>query len=224
MGAAAAVAGDLKFNQIAASTVPTSPRQERLNASVERAIDHCNKIQRRLGLPGLSVAVAVDGQVVFRQGAQIHSPSLNDMDCLPITNFFVGFGYADIENDIFMKPENVMRIASISKSITMAMLAAQMEEGKVDIDLPIQTYLPNFPVKKWDGSPVTLTVRHFLTHTSGTRHYRKKEEIAKKKESETSDSDYAEFFSRDGCESVTKALEIFQNDELIHKPGKIYSL
>ncbi|XP_035703710.1 serine beta-lactamase-like protein LACTB, mitochondrial isoform X2 [Folsomia candida] len=105
--------------------------------------------------------------------------------------------------------------------VTMAMLAKQMEDGKVDIDLPVQTYLPDFPKKKWEGSDVTITVRHLLSHISGIRHYRKKEDIEKKKKS-TSDSDFKEFFCQEGCESVTKALEIFQNDELIYKPGTTY--
>ncbi len=117
-----------------------------------------------------------------------------------------------------MRPDSVLRIASISKSITMAMLAKQMEEGKVNIDLPIQEYVPEFPKKKWDGNEVIITVRHLLSHLSGIRHYRTKEEIGKKKEADT-DSDYAEFFSQSSCESVSKAMEIFKNDELIHKPG-----
>lgn len=53
-----------------------------------------------------------------------------------------------------MKPEAVMRIASISKSMTMAMLAKLMEEGKIDIDKPIQTYLPKYPEKYFEGEKV----------------------------------------------------------------------
>lgn len=53
-----------------------------------------------------------------------------------------------------MKPESIMRIASISKSMTMAMLAKLMEEGKIDIDKPIQAYLPTYPESFVDGEKV----------------------------------------------------------------------
>lgn len=66
----------------------------------------------------------------------------------------IGFGFANLENNVRMKPENIMRIASISKSMTMAMLAKLMEEGKIDIDKPIQTYLPTYPEKYVDGEKV----------------------------------------------------------------------
>lgn len=66
----------------------------------------------------------------------------------------IGFGFANLENNVRMKPEIIMRIASISKSMTMAMLAKLMEEGKIDIDKPIQTYLPTYPEKCVDGEKV----------------------------------------------------------------------
>lgn len=68
---------------------------------------------------------------------------------------FIGFGYADVENQVKMRPDAVMRIASISKSMTMAMMGKIMEDGKIDIDLPIQKYLPDFPEKEVDGKPVS---------------------------------------------------------------------
>lgn len=69
-------------------------------------------------------------------------------------NLSLGFGFANIETQTEMKPECIMRIASISKSMTMAMLAKLMEEGKIDIDKPIQTYLPDYPEKCVDGEKV----------------------------------------------------------------------
>ena len=65
-----------------------------------------------------------------------------------------GFGYADIENRLPCKPESVMRIASISKSITMAAVAKAVENGDLDLDKPVQFYVPNFPQKKVNGDQV----------------------------------------------------------------------
>lgn len=47
-----------------------------------------------------------------------------------------------------------MRIASISKSITMAAVAKLWEQGKLDLDKPVQHYVPEFPSKTFDGKPV----------------------------------------------------------------------
>ncbi len=80
--------------------------------------------------------------------------SLNKLTIKSIKCAMIGFGFANLENNVRMQPENIMRIASISKSMTMAMLAKLMEEGKIDIDKPIQTYLPTYPEKYVDGEKV----------------------------------------------------------------------
>ena len=46
---------------------------------------------------------------------------------------FPGFGFADIENRQLANPNSVMRIASISKSMTMTVVAKLWEEGKLDL-------------------------------------------------------------------------------------------
>ena len=87
-----------------------------------------------------------------------------------------GFGYADDENHIQCKSNTVMRIASISKSITMAVVAKYKnisidskiliilssflqrlwQEGKLSFDKPIQEYVPEFPEKYFDGEKVCI--------------------------------------------------------------------
>lgn len=68
---------------------------------------------------------------------------------------YQGLGYADIENRTKMSPETVLRIASISKPITMAAVAKQWELGKLDLDKPVQFYLPSFPEKEVNGVKVS---------------------------------------------------------------------
>lgn len=53
-------------------------------------------------------------------------------------------------------PETVMRIASISKSLTSAAAARLCEEGKLDLDVPVQKYVPEFPQKQFNGQDVSL--------------------------------------------------------------------
>ncbi|XP_012726881.2 serine beta-lactamase-like protein LACTB, mitochondrial isoform X1 [Fundulus heteroclitus] len=104
-----------------------------------------------VGAPGLVVGVAVDGVQVWSEG----------------------FGYADLENRVPCSPETVMRIASISKPLTAAAAARLCEEGKLDLDAPVQKYVPEFPQKQFDGKDVTITSRMLLSHLSGIRHYEK---------------------------------------------------
>ena len=47
-----------------------------------------------------------------------------------------------------------MRIASISKSLTMVALAKLWEAGKLDLALPVQHYVPEFPEKEYEGEKV----------------------------------------------------------------------
>lgn len=98
-------------------------------------------------------------------------------------------------------PETVMRIASISKPLTATAAARLCEEGKLDLDVSVQHYVPEFPQKQFEGknvsqcqfffsfnsvlflSPFTsnthiffqviITPRMLLSHLSGIRHYEK---------------------------------------------------
>ncbi|MEM6805670.1 MAG: serine hydrolase domain-containing protein, partial [Bacteroidota bacterium] len=62
----------------------------------------------------------------------------------------------------------VHRIASISKSMTAIGILQLYEQGKIDLEAPIHTYIPEYP-KDAKGS---FTVGQLLTHTSGTSHYK----------------------------------------------------
>ena len=66
-----------------------------------------------------------------------------------------GLGYSDVENRVKCTPQSIFRIASISKSITMAAVAKLIENGDLDLDKPVQYYVPEFPEKSWDGQKVT---------------------------------------------------------------------
>lgn len=98
----------------------------------------------RLHVPGLSLAVAVDSQIVFSSG----------------------FGFADIAAERPVDRSSVFRIASVSKSMTATAVMQLVEEGAIDLDAPVQRYCPSFPAKPWP-----VTIRQLLSHTAGIRHY-----------------------------------------------------
>jgi Beta-lactamase class C and other penicillin binding proteins len=64
---------------------------------------------------------------------------------------------ADVENRVLCHPDTVMRIASISKSLTMAVVAKLWQDGKLDLDKPIQSYVPSFPTKTFNKEQVCPT-------------------------------------------------------------------
>lgn len=87
-------------------------------------------------------------------------------------------GYADIAAGKHMQPDNVFWIASQSKAMTAAALMMLVDEGKVNVDDPVEKYLPEFKAltmvaEQVDGKPVLkpvvhpITVKNILTHTSG---------------------------------------------------------
>ncbi|KAK7060069.1 hypothetical protein SK128_004510 [Halocaridina rubra] len=122
----------------------------KLDEAARRAQMLLSRHMVQTGAPGLVAAVSVNGKTVWAHG----------------------FGYADVENSIHCHSHTVMRIASISKSLTMTAVAKLWEEGKLDLDAPIQKYMPYFPIKTFEGKEVTITTRHLLSHQSGIRHYK----------------------------------------------------
>jgi len=103
----------------------------------------------RLGIPGLSLAVAEGGEVRHE----------------------AGFGFADVENEVPARPETAYRLASVSKPITAAAVMKLAEEGRLDLDAPVSRYCPDFPEKRWP-----VTARQLLCHQGGVRHYRPDEQ------------------------------------------------
>lgn len=120
-------------------------------------------------IPGVSVAVGVNGQILWAEG----------------------FGLADLEQQVPVTQLTRFRIGSASKPLTAAAAGLLYDRGALDLDTPIQTYVPSFPEKEWP-----ITTRQLMSHTAGIRHYR----------------DRAEGYSAAHFETVTEALSMFAND------------
>jgi serine beta-lactamase-like protein LACTB len=144
------------------------------------------------------------------------------------TVFAKGLGYSDVENLVRANPHTVARIASISKPISCLMAAKLYEEKKLDLDLPIDNYLPDLPKFKFNDKEVKITTRQLISHTSGIRHYdkvnNKSKENDKKDEKKNDntpqkDTAFQEFYMKDNFKTTKDALQIFVNDELFYEPG-----
>lgn len=113
-----------------------------------------------------------------------------------------GYGLADLENLVPVTPLTEIRLGSISKPITAVAVLQLVEKGRIDLDAPVQTYIPSFPRKQWP-----VTIRELLGHLGGIRHY----------------NGLAEVDSTRHYTDRLAPLQIFANDPLIFEPGTRYS-
>lgn len=143
---------------------------------IEQAISAAMAKER---IPGLSVAVVVEHQLRWSNG----------------------YGFADLENFVPAKASTAYRLASISKTITACAAMQLAEQGKLDLDLPVQKYVPAFPEKQWP-----ITSRQLLGHLAGVRHYRGQAEIG----------------STLRFTNLNDTLELFKHDALVHEPDTKY--
>ena len=75
-------------------------------------------------------------------------------------------GYGTAGHDRSMTPQTPMYIGSQSKSFTGLAVAQLVEQGKIKLSEPVQTYIPWFRVADAEASK-TITIHHLLHHTSG---------------------------------------------------------
>jgi serine beta-lactamase-like protein LACTB, mitochondrial len=168
--------------QVRAQTVAQQSSASATSATRTAAIGNARAIAKdwlARGIPGFAVAVAIDGVIVYSEG----------------------FGYADLEQRVPAWPTTKFRIGSVSKPLTSAGLMLLVEQGKLDLDAPIQKYVPRFPDKG-----AVITARMLAGHLGGIRHY---------KEGEPENQKH--------YDTVVQGLERFQDDPLVVPPGTKFS-
>jgi serine beta-lactamase-like protein LACTB, mitochondrial len=127
-------------NEIA--SVTHSEPSPRWTDAVERARRAVRAGLAEQNLPGLSVAAAVGGEIVWVEG----------------------FGWADLEKRVPVSPNHRFRIGTVSTALTSAAVGLLLEQGRLKLDDEIQAYVPEFPKHEW---PVTL--RQLMAHVAGVR-------------------------------------------------------
>ncbi|NOY73856.1 MAG: beta-lactamase family protein [Gammaproteobacteria bacterium] len=78
-----------------------------------------------------------------------------------------GFGYADEKKKIKATSDTIYRVGSITKLFTATAIMQLAEQGKLDIDQPLQHYLPQFSIKSRFKDSKPITPRMLMTHHSG---------------------------------------------------------
>jgi serine beta-lactamase-like protein LACTB, mitochondrial len=131
---------DVSAIRSAAAEVNAGPRA----AAVEAARRMTRPRLVEENLPGLSVAVAVDGAIVWAEG----------------------FGYADVDH-VPVTPLTRFRLGALSKPMTAVAAALLHDRGRLDFDAPIQRYVRAYPEKQW-----TVTTRQLMGDVAGVHRIR----------------------------------------------------
>jgi CubicO group peptidase (beta-lactamase class C family) len=111
-------------------------------------------------VPGVVAMAANDGGPIYEGAAGVREAGMD----VPIT------------------PDTMMRIASMTKMVTTVAALRLVEQGKLDLDAPVETYRPEFAdlqvLEGFDGDTPRLrapaskaTVRHLMSHTSGLAYW-----------------------------------------------------
>lgn len=152
--------------------------------SYEKAIGIAKKyvdsLRTSQHIPGISICVGTREKILWAEGV----------------------GYADLEDNSPVTIYSVFRLGSVSKLLTSLAVGRLYQQGKLDLDAPIQQYLPDFPVKKYP-----ITARQLAGHTAGIRHYIKEDQLIAPRY----------------YKNVQDGLSIFKNDTLLFKPGTAYN-
>jgi CubicO group peptidase (beta-lactamase class C family) len=123
------------------SALPTSGLNPQQVATIDRFV---NAEMVREHIPGLALGIYSRGQILLARG----------------------YGLADVELNVPVKPETVFQSGSVGKQFVSAAIMMLVEDGKIDLDDSIVKYFPDAP-ESWKAIRVT----NLLSHTSGLAEY-----------------------------------------------------
>lgn len=138
---------------LAASSLFLAPAKAQDSPATPDSVgDYVRGEMQKQHIPGLSLLVAKNGQIVRAEG----------------------FGLANVELHVPVKPETVFQSGSVGKQFTATAVMMLVEEGKVALDDPLTKYFPDAP-PAWKE----VTVRELLSHTAGFTDYPEKFDFRK---------------------------------------------
>ena len=158
------------------STVAVADR-DRYADSVEESSRLARALVAGDDLPGLSVAVSVHGEIVWAEG----------------------FGWADEDSRTPITPLTRFRLGALSKPLTAVAVALLHDRGRLDLDAPVQRYVPAYPEKQW-----TVTTRQLMGDVAGVHRIR---------------GDNNDAMPVEHCASLDEAVALVADDPLLFKPG-----
>src|SRR5215211_248351 len=159
----------------AQDSIPAAGRYLEIASSLTRFVEH-ERAQK--GIPAISISL-VDGQRIV---------------------WAKGFGWADSAAKNPASASTVYRVGSVSKLFTDIGIMRLVEQGKLELDAPIQRYLPEFHPRNPFGGQITL--RQLTSHRSGL----------------TREPPVGNYFD-DTNPSLRSTITSLNNTTLVYKPG-----
>lgn len=145
------------------------------------SLDECVEHWRaHWNVPGMSVGVLNSGEVDTR-----------------------GYGITSIDTEHPVTADTLFQIGSISKVYTTTLVMILVDQGKLDLDEPVTTYLPSLKLKDEKALKI-ITLRHLVTHTSGV---------------------FGDFFDDFGMgdDALARYVEAMSDLRQIYQPGELWS-
>ncbi|MRH89435.1 serine hydrolase [Nocardia sp. SYP-A9097] len=97
----------------------------------------------KFGIPGITVGIWVDGREIF-----------------------ASHGVTSIENPVPVDRDTLFTVGSVSKTFTVTAVMQLVAEGRIDLDAPVRTYVPELTLID-ETAAATITVKQLLNHTAG---------------------------------------------------------
>src|SRR6476619_5871760 len=110
---------------------------------LEQLSDVVASQMRTWGVPGVSIGLLNNGEIETAT-----------------------YGVASIATNQPVSPETLFQIGSISKVFTTTLVMTFVDDGTLDLDTPVVTWVPALPLTDGDARE-SITLRHLLTHISG---------------------------------------------------------
>jgi CubicO group peptidase (beta-lactamase class C family) len=117
---------------------------EDLQASLQKIRSYIEPSMKAWGTPGLAVGIVKDGRVILAQG----------------------FGRRDVEKDLPVTSKTRFILGSTTKAFTTMAMGILVDEGKLDWDRPVSSYLPQFRLMN-EYAALHATPRDLVTHRTG---------------------------------------------------------
>jgi len=129
---------------LASPYVAITAHGDTTTATVNGIDEFITSVMDEWKVPGLAIAVVQDGEVILSKG----------------------YGYRSVDEELPVTPQTLFAIGSITKSFTVTMLGMLADEGKLDWDEPVRSYLPDFQLMD-EVATEYMTPRDLVTHRSG---------------------------------------------------------
>ncbi len=127
------------------SYLPKSNLDARYTSMQTNIIEQIKRGMKKHKVTGMSIGLVDSGELVWAQG----------------------FGYADKKSQRLADERTIYKLGSITKVFTGTAIMQLLEQGKLDIDAPIQTYIPELKIQYHIPTDKPITLRRIMSHTSG---------------------------------------------------------